>query len=96
MTMKVSIRSLAGDLKRYKSLLEKKMDYEKHLNLASVWVHPQTKVEHRIYELKDVEINSLEELFAIFDEFREDFGYGGHITIDVKKNIVYVLDSYIE
>jgi hypothetical protein len=95
--MKVSIQSLKCDLLQYKRLLERKVDWDKHLNVAFTWDNPITKEVMQNYELRDVEVNSAEELFNLFSEFDEGMGpRSGHITIDVAGNIVYILDTWIE
>jgi hypothetical protein len=93
--MKVTIRSLGGAFIRdYKEMLEKKLDYKAHYNVyMSKWLNNQ---EYKLDELKDVEINSIEELYKIFNEF-EGFSYPDcQIAIDVKSNIVYIFDTWVE
>jgi hypothetical protein len=92
--MKFSIRALDGNIRRYKELLEKKFDYEKHYNVyQTVWM---MNVEIALDELKDVEIETVEELFNAFKEF-EGYSYDDcQIAIDVNANIVYIFNRYVE
>lgn len=89
-------------LESYKELLAKKVDFDKHYTLYNSyeWVNYYNKEDKKMiysYELRDVEVNSIEDLFDIFSEFEEGMGEGyGHITVDVKNNIVYILDHWIE
>jgi type II secretory pathway component HofQ len=101
--VKISIRSMRDNtLKSYKELLEKKVDFDKHYTLYNSYesvnyYNQEDKTMVYLYELKDVEVNTIEELFDIFSEFEAGMGEGyGHITIDVKNNIVYILDHWIE
>jgi len=89
--MKVSVRSLGGKfLHEYRdALISKGIDFDKHLNEVSPR-NPEYK------ELKDVEFNSLEELFAIFEDF-EGFSFSEcQIAIDVKNKIVNIFDTWVE
>lgn len=98
--MKLKIRSLAGSIEKYEDLLNNKLDWDKHYHVHYSGIRDNgygvsTKVEWD--ELKDVEVDSLEHLFDIFEEFKEGMGEGfGHITVDVKEGIIYVLDSWVE
>uniref|UniRef100_A0AB39C7G7 Uncharacterized protein n=1 Tax=Bacillus phage KoopaTroopa TaxID=3234046 RepID=A0AB39C7G7_9CAUD len=99
--MKISIASLGGSIKDYEELLKDKVDFEKHYvvirdeMIYNAW--GEGKHKHCFAdELKDVEVESLEELFAIFEGFRDWSGFAGQLTVDVTNNIVYVLDTWIE
>lgn len=98
--MKLSLRSLGGSIKDYKHMLEKKLDFDNIYNvikdemIMNAW--GEGKHKHIFLDELQIEVGSLEELFAIFSEFDEGMGYGGHITVDVKDNIVYILDTWIE
>lgn len=90
--MKISIRSLGGKfLHEYRdALISKGIDYDKHVNIP----FPDRSPEFQ--ELKDVEINSIEELFEIFKDF-EGFSYPDcQIAIDVKNKIVNIFDTWVE
>lgn len=92
--MKFSIRALDGNIEQYKELLEKVFDYEKHYNVwSSRWMMHR---EYKFDELKDVEIETVEELFNAFKDF-EGFSYDDcQIAIDVNRNIVYIFNRYVE
>lgn len=87
--MKVSIRSLGGkSLDYYKEQLEMKFDYEKHLNIYNE--------ERQLKELKDVEIESVNDLFGTFIEY-EGFSYSNcQVAIDIGNRIIYIFDTSIE
>jgi hypothetical protein len=85
--MKFNIYSLRCVLFKYKPLLENKLDFEKHLSY----------LDNGIAILKDVEINSLEELIDLFSEFEDQTGYDvGEIVMNLKTKEITILDSYIE
>jgi hypothetical protein len=92
--VKFSIRALKGDISRYKELLEKKFNYDKHYNVYKrLWLN---NFEYKLDELKDVEVKTVEELFNTFKEF-EGFSYDDcQIAIDVNENIIYIFDRYVE
>ena len=100
--MLISIRSLAGSVEKYKDLFSKKLDYDKHYNIVREGIIPNPYnpegpgQKFIVDELKEVEVETLTDLFDIFEGFREGMGYGGHFTVDIEENIVYVLDSWIE
>ena len=84
--MKVEIRSLQGRLELYLDYLRDKIpNMDKYLaNMKYGQV------------LKDLEIESLEDLANIFKDMDEPMGYAGHITFDATNGIVYILDNWIE
>jgi len=95
--MKLSIRSLGGLVKDYEPFIGGKVDYFKHYNITHDEIRKDGygKDYHFISdELKDVEVETLEELFEIFKPLSEF--YAGQITVDVHNNIVWILDSWIE
>ncbi|UUV46805.1 hypothetical protein [Bacillus phage vB_BanS-Thrax4] len=92
--MKISIRALSGSIEKYRKRLEKHFDYKKHYNIY----HTKTLMRgnYNFDELKDVEIETVEELFTAFKEF-DGFSYDDcQIAIDVADNIVYIFDRYVE
>jgi hypothetical protein len=92
--MKVTIRALDGRVSQYKELLEKKFDYEKHYNVYDTYWMMNT--QYKLDELKDVEINTVEELFNAFKDF-EGYSYDNcQIAIDISQNIVYIFNRYVE
>lgn len=83
--MKFTITSMMqkGEFKnRYFDILRHNVEWEKSYN-----------------EEKDalvLELESIEQLFNLFKGLEMQMGYGGHITIDLDKRIIYILDSWIE
>jgi hypothetical protein len=102
--MKITIGSLKGSIREYEHLLRKKLDFDKHYRVIADEVREYDglggkKSSYHIFldELVDVEVDSIEELFGLFDEFEEGMGRGfGHITVNVKTGEVQILDSWIE
>ncbi|PFK99845.1 hypothetical protein COJ01_17410 [Priestia megaterium] len=88
--MKIEIRSLAGELEPYMEYLRGKIaNMDSHLAEMSY-------ENKKWFILKDVEIDSLQDLADIFKDMDEPMGYAGHITFDAKNGVVYILDSWIE
>lgn len=101
--MIISIRSLAGSIKKYEGLLNQKLRFNDHYHVIKEGIipnyyHPELPGQPYVSdELAGITVHDLDDLFDIFEGFKEGMGEGtGHITIDIKNNIVYVLDSWIE
>ncbi|AKO92003.1 hypothetical protein BEH_07750 [Priestia filamentosa] len=92
--MKISIRALDGDISQYKELLEKSFDYERHYNVYHTkWI---MRTEYKLDELKDVEINTVKELFDAFKEF-EGYAYDGcQLAVNIDANIIYIFNRSVE
>lgn len=85
--MLIRIRSMSYSIKHYRNLLEKHLNFDHHYNVFN------EQYNRDELQCVDVDIN---ELFDMFEEFEDQYGGAGHITVDVKENIVWILDSWIE
>ncbi|QIW88661.1 hypothetical protein P59_063 [Bacillus phage P59] len=89
--MKFNIYSLRGRIKDYRDILNRQIDFDKHYKKTTI--DGKFVMEY----LEDVEIPSLEDFLYLFSEFEAGFGeHFGHITVNVVKREINVLDSWIE
>lgn len=89
--MKFSIQSMGGsNMISYKEELQHIIDYDTHYNIRR---------QHEFYisdELKDVEINSLEELHEMFSSFK-GFSYPNcSIGIDLENKVIKIFDTWVQ
>jgi hypothetical protein len=89
--MKFDIYSLNGNLKVYRDLFNKKIDFDKHFK--------ERLIDGKFVAqfLEDVEIDSLEDFLDLFSEFEAGYGeHFGHITVNVVQKEINILDHWIE
>jgi hypothetical protein len=89
--MKFGIYSLRGQIKAYREILNTKINFDEHYKKELI------DGKYVMEYLENVEIESLEDFLDLFSEFEPIFGEAfGHVTVNVEKREINILDSYIE